>query len=88
MPNYGNILFVAKTPACRNGRRGRLKICCWQQRMGSSPIAGIIKSLCITHKLFCCLNILYLPVYRLNTVTLQKFIGLFKVSAAKETVVS
>ena len=24
------------------GRRGRLKICCWQQRMGSSPIAGIL----------------------------------------------
>ena len=28
-------------PACRNGRRGRLKICCGQPRMGSSPIAGI-----------------------------------------------
>ena len=27
-------------PACRNGRRGRLKICCGQPRMGSSPIAG------------------------------------------------
>ena len=41
VPVYGNILFVAKTPACRNGRRGRLKICCWQQRAGSSPAAGI-----------------------------------------------
>ena len=31
---------VKTTPACRNGRRGRLKICCGQPRMGSSPIAG------------------------------------------------
>lgn len=29
-----------RKPACRNGRRGRLKICCGQPRMGSSPIAG------------------------------------------------
>ena len=28
-------------PACRNGRRGRLKICCRQLRVGSSPTAGI-----------------------------------------------
>ena len=28
-------------PACRNGRRGRLKICCGQPRAGSSPAAGI-----------------------------------------------
>ena len=27
-------------PACRNGRRGRLKICCGQPRAGSSPAAG------------------------------------------------
>ena len=27
-------------PACRNGRRGRLKICWWQHRAGSSPAAG------------------------------------------------
>ena len=27
-------------PACRNGRRGRLKICCGQPRVGSSPTAG------------------------------------------------
>ena len=29
-------------PACRNGRRGRLKICWGQPRAGSSPAAGII----------------------------------------------
>ena len=28
-------------PACRNGRRGRLKICCVHARAGSSPAAGI-----------------------------------------------
>ena len=27
-------------PVCRNGRRGRLKICCGQPRVGSSPTAG------------------------------------------------
>ena len=32
------ILF--QPPACRNGRRGRLKICCRQLRVGSSPTAG------------------------------------------------
>ena len=31
-------------PACRNGRRGRLKICCGQPRAGSSPAAGSIKN--------------------------------------------
>ncbi len=34
---------VEDLPACRNGRRGRLKICCGQPRMGSSPIAGSYK---------------------------------------------
>ena len=34
------IARLLNTPACRNGRRGRLKICCGQPRMGSSPIAG------------------------------------------------
>ena len=29
-----------RMPACRNGRRGRLKICCGQPRVGSSPTAG------------------------------------------------
>lgn len=42
---YGKIISLRKAtfryaPACRNGRRGRLKICCGQPRMGSSPIAG------------------------------------------------
>ncbi len=27
-------------PVCRNGRRGRLKICCQQWRVGSSPTTG------------------------------------------------
>ena len=27
-------------PVCRNGRRGRLKICCRQLRVGSSPTTG------------------------------------------------
>ena len=36
-----NLLTVMKAPACRNGRRGRLKICCGQPRAGSSPAAGI-----------------------------------------------
>ena len=31
---------VEDLPACRNGRRGRLKICCGQPRAGSSPAAG------------------------------------------------
>ena len=31
-------------PACRNGRRGRLKICCGQPRAGSSPAAGMKKA--------------------------------------------
>ncbi len=31
---------VKDLPACRNGRRGRLKICCGQPRAGSSPAAG------------------------------------------------
>ena len=35
---------VKDLPACRNGRRGRLKICCGQPRMGSSPIAGSFKN--------------------------------------------
>ena len=37
---------VKDEPACRNGRRGRLKICCGQPRMGSSPIAGSMKKGC------------------------------------------
>ena len=28
---------------CRNGRRGRLKICCGQPRVGSSPTTSIDK---------------------------------------------
>ena len=32
---------IGRMPACRNGRRGRLKICCGQPRAGSSPAAGI-----------------------------------------------
>ena len=41
------IIFACKSedmPACRNGRLGRLKICCGQPRMGSSPIAGSKKA--------------------------------------------
>ena len=38
-----------RKPACRNGRRGRLKICCGQPRMGSSPIAGSIISFVEKH---------------------------------------
>lgn len=33
-------MFRKEMPACRNGRRGRLKICCGQPRAGSSPAAG------------------------------------------------
>ena len=33
-------LSSCDVPACRNGRRGRLKICCGQPRAGSSPAAG------------------------------------------------
>lgn len=41
--SYDNIMLCRLTgkPACRNGRRGRLKICCGQPRAGSSPAAGI-----------------------------------------------
>ena len=40
---YGIINFGRETSRRVGiGRRGRLKICCWQQRMGSSPIAGIL----------------------------------------------
>lgn len=35
-----DMIILVSMPACRNGRRGRLKICWWQHRMGSSPIAG------------------------------------------------
>lgn len=47
--NLANILLLSSSspsatisfrPACRNGRRGRLKIYCVHARMGSSPIAG------------------------------------------------
>ena len=37
-------MFRKEMPACRNGRRGRLKICCGQPRAGSSPAAGSIKT--------------------------------------------
>ncbi len=37
-----HMVCLLDAPACRNGRRGRLKICCGQPRMGSSPIAGIV----------------------------------------------
>ena len=36
--------MIVKMPACRNGRRGRLKICCGQPRAGSSPAAGMVES--------------------------------------------
>ena len=45
------IMFVYEMPACRNGRRGRLKICCGQPRAGSSPAAGS-KTLVKYHKGF------------------------------------
>ena len=38
------LMFRKEMPACRNGRRGRLKICCGQPRAGSSPAAGSIKT--------------------------------------------
>ena len=42
-----NQLWVKVPPCpqmrvCRNGRRGRLKISCWQQRVGSSPTTRTI----------------------------------------------
>ena len=43
---------VKDLPACRNGRRGRLKICCGQPRMGSSPIAGSKKAQFVRTVLF------------------------------------
>ena len=43
---------VEDLPACRNGRRGRLKICCGQPRMGSSPIAGSKKAQFVRTVLF------------------------------------
>ena len=36
-----DMIILVSMPACRNGRRGRLKICCGQPRAGSSPAAGI-----------------------------------------------
>ena len=36
-------ISVIGMPACRNGRRGRLKICCGQPRVGSSPTTSIDK---------------------------------------------
>ena len=36
-----DMIILVSMPACRNGRRGRLKICCGQPRVGSSPTAGI-----------------------------------------------
>jgi hypothetical protein len=38
--NFGKIKSVDRQPACRNGRRGGLKIHWWQHRAGSSPAAG------------------------------------------------
>jgi hypothetical protein len=35
-------------PQWRNGRRGRLKICCLQGRAGSSPAWGTKKIKCLT----------------------------------------
>lgn len=35
-----DMIILVSMPACRNGRRGRLKICCRQLRVGSSPTAG------------------------------------------------
>ena len=34
------LYYKSRKPMCRNGRRGRLKICCRQLRVGSSPTAG------------------------------------------------
>ena len=34
------MLYSAGKPTCRNGRRCRLKICCSQGRVGSSPTVG------------------------------------------------
>ena len=42
-----DMIILVSMPACRNGRRGRLKICCGQPRVGSSPTVGI-KSLDFT----------------------------------------
>ena len=38
--NFGKIKSVDRQPACRNGRRGGLKIHWWHHRAGSSPAAG------------------------------------------------
>lgn len=35
-----DMIILVSMPACRNGRRGRLKICCRQLRVGSSPTIG------------------------------------------------
>ena len=41
---YNNYCFPSGSssymPVCRNGRRDRLKICCQQWRVGSSPTTG------------------------------------------------
>ena len=42
--NFGKIKSVDRQPACRNGRRGGLKIHWWQHRAGSSPAAGRFES--------------------------------------------
>ena len=34
------LYYKSRKPMCRNGRRGRLKICCRQLRVGSSPTIG------------------------------------------------
>ena len=48
-------------PACRNGRRGGLKILWWQHRVGSSPTAGsqIIKATSIIGSRFILPHIMY-----------------------------
>ena len=45
---YNYFRFGMNMPACRNGRRGRLKICCGQPRAGSSPAAGSAKPLSLS----------------------------------------
>ena len=45
-PHKRDIIIQSARRYVGIGRRGRLKICCWQQRMGSSPIT------CINRRLF------------------------------------
>ena len=68
-------MFRKEMPACRNGRRGRLKICCGQPRAGSSPAAGSIKTpnFC-NHGVWCFSYTPFFYVYQLENMLYHIFL--------------